>query len=74
MIGELAEAIMTARQAGVTMSTAMGLMADDNPAAPLAKILVRQAYETPRYQTESVQRDVIIDFRNDTESMCYATN
>jgi len=65
--GQVAEAIMTARQGGVSMSKAMGIAADDE----LVKSLVIEAYGQPAYSTKSIKDKTIRDFANDFLVACY---
>ena len=65
--GKVAEAIMTARQGGVSMSKSMALADDNN----LVKSLVIEAYEQPAYSTESVKKKTIRDFADNFLLVCY---
>lgn len=63
---ESAEMVMEARQNGLPMREAMA-MSD----MALWNALVQDAYDTPQYQTESVQQRVIRQFGNEVYAMCY---
>lgn len=66
-ISELAETIMTNRQAGISM-VQMIEVADGNK---MASALVVAAYEQPRYSTEAVQARTIGDFRDEAYLACF---
>jgi hypothetical protein len=71
-MGHVAEAIMTARQGGVVMSTAMRLASDVGEPLKAGMIeMIKLAYNEPRYSTEDYQQKAIIDFRNEVELICY---
>lgn len=67
VVGDTAQAIMDARQSGVPMSQMMKI-AGTNEAA---RFMVTEAYGTPRFSTDSIVAEVIQDFRNDMEAICY---
>jgi len=58
-ISSLAESIMTGRQMGLPMSKMMGVTDLD-----LARTMVIEAYEHPRFSTEQVKKRAIGDFRD----------
>ena len=66
-ISELAEAMMSSRQAGVSMAKAMKVTGDNK----LFKGMMVDAYETGRYIVESNQRREIADFRDKWYLACY---
>jgi hypothetical protein len=66
-LGDLAEKVMELRQAGGALSDIMS-----NPElSSLTKRMAVDAYKTPRYSTEEVQRRAVTDFRADWEVACY---
>lgn len=65
-ISALAEAIMTARQSGVSLGQAMSI-ADGNGGV---EEMVIKAWEIPRYSTAQVQRREIEDFRDQWHLVC----
>lgn len=67
VFGDFAENLMAARQEGAKMSDAMELTSD----FPDLGVLVRVAYDRPRYASPEAQEDEILDFRNDVEAECY---
>ena len=69
-IGEMAATIMTARQNGVIMSTAMATV-PDNVLKDLAIDLVKKAYAVPQYNVDENRARAVTEFRNDTELACY---
>lgn len=70
-IGEMAEKIMSARQSGTIMSTAMAAVPADNALRDLAIELVKRAYAVPQYSVQENRDQAVIKFRNDTELECY---
>lgn len=62
----LAARVMEGRQAGITMSESMKIMADDGT----MQQLVISAYEQPRYATERMQKRAIVDFENTVHLAC----
>ena len=64
--GDLAENAMTARQAGVPMSTSMSVSTND-----LVREVIMGAYDVPRFGSEGFQRREIQDYRNEWERQCY---
>lgn len=62
----LAEAIMQVRQNGGSMPQMMQITADNE----VGKLLVREAFDQPRYSTEEVQRRTIENFANDVYAEC----
>ena len=67
VLGELAEQIMTARQNGAPLSDLMVIAGDDD----LVTVLVLEAYSSQRYFSDRVRTEVIEDFRNVVELVCY---
>lgn len=62
----LAEAIMQVRQDGGSMPRMMQIVADNE----VGKLLVREAFDQPRYSTEAVQRRTIENFANEVFAEC----
>ncbi len=69
-LGSLAETIMTQRQNGVPMSRLMSIV-EDNGGSDMARAMIRDAYNRPRYMTREMQVVEIQDFRNAIEAVCY---
>jgi hypothetical protein len=63
----LASTIMDARQNGMPM---LDMMKAVGPDAPLAKILVRAAYDSPRYHSEEMRTYATTEFSNEVYLMC----
>lgn len=72
---ELAKMVMQKRQEGVLMSAILVALdkVERNPFIDLSKKLVIAAYEKPRYSTEDFKNRAIIDFANESMSVCMAT-
>lgn len=73
-LGGLAESIMRNRQDGVPLSRMMQILPPDDgsdPVLPVARMMVVNAFEQPRYQTERHQWREIQDFRAEWELICY---
>lgn len=70
-LGGLAEAMMTARQAGVLMSKIMAEAANQGELAPIMQKLAVAAYDTPQFSVEENRRDAAVRFRNDFEVECF---
>ena len=71
-IGELAEAIMSARQSEAPMSHVMAIFAQEwGTFASVALGLTEMAYELPAFLTAENQARAVASFRNDAESMCF---
>ncbi|MBC6408014.1 MAG: hypothetical protein GDA40_07785 [Rhodobacteraceae bacterium] len=68
----LARNVMEIRQAGVSMSEVMKKMAEADAAVlSLARSIVIDAYENPRFSTPSVQKEAVEDFANNVALECY---
>lgn len=65
-IGALAASAMGAHQSGVPLSTAIKVGALDD----VSRRIVIEAYEHPRYSTESVRQRAIADFRDKQHLRC----
>lgn len=72
MDGMLSEAIMTARQAEVPLSTTLQT-ADGFGGTTKERIrkMIFVAYDEPSYLSESAQRRAVMEFRNKMERECY---
>lgn len=74
-MGQIADAIMTARQSGRSMSDIIALTTGRDYAQPVIDLvqgLAVIAYQSPRYRSDRVQQEAIQDFRNMVESECFA--
>ena len=73
-LAEVAEMIMSNRQAGVSMSKVLAVLAPKGPTpTPLDifdKESVLEAYSTPRYNSENIQKSTIADFRDQRHVDC----
>jgi hypothetical protein len=65
MISKLSEQIMSSRQKGVSLSTALGIAKSD-----LIRMIVMDAWESPRYSSETVSQREIDDFRDKWHLLC----
>ncbi|WP_275288833.1 hypothetical protein [Halomonas elongata] len=65
-IGSLAEQIMTTRQSGVPMQEMIAV----DPSHDLGVEMIRDAFDTNRYNTAEVQQQVITEFSNDWFAAC----
>lgn len=66
--GNMAESMMTARQAGVPLDKAMAKLMEIYPAGNL---LLLDAYKQPIWNTKKYQDRAIADFKNNTLIQCY---
>ena len=66
----MAESIMTARQENVDASVLVKLAYDDPDITELVLALIQDAYDTPRFATESVKQSTIRDFKNEIFMIC----
>jgi hypothetical protein len=64
-LSRLAAKIMEARQAGVSVSKVMEITVPENHQ------MVVVAYESPRFNTASLQRRAIEDFENEAYLVCF---
>ena len=73
-LGGLAQQIMEARQMGIPLSQMIVALppteGEDTPQAMILRIVVN-AYDTPRYSTDTYQRIAAADYRNEIETMCF---
>jgi len=65
-LGDVAYKVMELRQGGVPMSTVMQISD-----SKLVEAIVVDAYDQPRFSTDSYKRESANDFRNDVEVQCY---
>lgn len=74
VLGAGAEAVMTMRQNGQSMSGALKSVRRNSSGIlrEMLEVYVRLAYNRPRYQTPKVQREAIADFRSEREAVCYS--
>ena len=76
-IGGLAEAVMSARQRGVTLSQIMTKFdpnregADSPEVDEIIRDMALIAYQQSQYSTPDIRNQVIADFRNEHETACY---
>lgn len=66
-LGELAEKVMEARQAGVPLSN----IRSNADYSDFTKRLAIDAYKQPRFSTQEMQRSAAVDFRTEWELACY---
>lgn len=69
MYSSLAETVMEARQAGLPMSDMMDLVMDGS-LRKLTEEFIIEAYKTPRYSSERMKREAVIDFKDDVYHEC----
>ena len=69
-ISSYANVVMTARQAGFSMSKLMSVAGLEDPAAAGAKEIVIAAYGQRRWNSERGQQRAIEDFENDIHLGC----
>lgn len=65
VISRLSEKVMESRQAGVPLSNALGVAKTD-----LSRMMVLEAWQTPRYSIESLSQREIDDFRDKWHLLC----
>jgi hypothetical protein len=65
-LGDVAYKVMELRQGGVPVSTVMQISD-----SKLVEAIVVDAYDQPRFSTDSYKRESIDNFRNDVEVQCY---
>jgi hypothetical protein len=72
LIGQLAKGIMTARQSGTPMSKVINLLGGEaSTINDLARQLIIDAYEQPRFSGDKYQQRAITEFENEAMVMCY---
>lgn len=72
-VAGLAETIMTKRQEGFSMTDMMRVTRDFEAMGDLARSMIREAFEGPRYQTREYQDQVIREFTDNWAVACYNT-
>ncbi|WP_207285188.1 hypothetical protein [Pseudomonas sp. FW300-N2A2] len=67
-----AKTVMESRQSDVPMSTLWGIAeeSDSEYIKEMYKMLIRNAYDKPRFSLEENQQKAVIDFQNDFFSAC----
>ena len=73
VVHSVATAVMSNRQAGVPVTTMMGVIenAEDNQVTRTMAEMVKEAYSRSRFQSESIRQRAIEDFANDWATKCY---
>lgn len=71
-IGNLAAVVMTSRQQGVSYAElyASAVRGDDRRVNAIATLMVKQAFEIPRYQSNLYRSEAVQNFRNLWEKTC----
>lgn len=68
---KLANTIMEARQNGMPMRQMMNIVGNDgDESTKLSRILVKAAYEVPRYHSEDMKARTATEFSNEVYLMC----
>lgn len=69
---KVAESLMQARQKGVSLQNAMDAMISSYPktAHKYVRVLVMDAYSSPRYHSEEMQQRAIDEFRDKSHLSC----
>lgn len=67
---EVARKIMTLRQGGEKMSFLMEAAAETGEFAEMSKLIVRMAFEEPRYRTPENAEKAVVDFENEIYVKC----
>jgi len=65
-LGDVAYKVMELRQGGVPMSTVMQISDSE-----LVQAIIVDAYDQPRFSTDSYKQNAMNDFRNYVEVECY---
>lgn len=74
MLGQLAEGVMTARQSGKPISTVLGTLdGGSSDIDNLARTIIIEAYEEPRWNGSEYQSRAITEFENSVMVRCYKT-
>jgi len=73
--GGMAKSIMEARQSGAALSDMLKILDSPNitTAGPLARAVIMEAFDQPRYNTASVQQRTINEFASQQMLMCMKT-
>jgi len=76
VVGDTAELIMKARQAGMPMSQLMGLVSESAEGATqrVNSAMVLAAYKVPKYSGAKYQASAAHDLRTEFELMCYQSD
>ena len=76
VIGDTAEMIMKARQAGMPMSQLMGLVSEsmEGSMQRASSAMVLAAYKVPKYSGAKYQASAAHDLRTEFELMCYQSD
>lgn len=69
LYSQLAETIMTSRQAGVPMANQMKIAKGENGSDVMVQLIIN-AYDKPRYNTEDMQQKSIENYRDDIYLAC----
>ena len=71
-VDRLAKSIMEARQSGAALSDMLKVLDGPNnkTTGPFVRAVVMEAFEQPRYSTESMQQKTITEFANQQMLMC----
>ncbi|HAV5443894.1 TPA: hypothetical protein JI052_17680 [Acinetobacter baumannii] len=67
---KLAEAVMTARQEGAPMSEIYMKDYGSADRNKVMKTLVKEAYKTPRFNSQQSKKNAVEDFKNEKFSYC----
>ncbi|WP_368567494.1 hypothetical protein [Acinetobacter baumannii] len=67
---KLAEAVMTARQEGAPMSEIYMKDYGSADRNKVMKTLVKEAYKTPRFNSQHSKKNAVEDFKNEKFSYC----
>jgi hypothetical protein len=73
-LGELAHAIMTARQTGVPISELFKASDTGSGLSNFDRALILAAFDMPRFSSEAYRRQAAENFRNDVEARCYKSD
>lgn len=70
--GKLAETIMKARQSDMPLNKMMSAIPKMNESIqPIARTMILEAYDGPKYSSSEYQQRAMASFRNDAELACY---
>lgn len=67
IVAQISKKVMEIRQGGISMIDAMDAMEGNK----LGIMLVKDAYSTPSYKTESFKQNAINEFSNKYTAMCF---
>lgn len=67
LVSQIAHKVMEARQSNVSMMNALDVMEGN----ALGVMLVKEAYSTPKYTTDSYKQNAINEFSNKYTAMCF---